>query len=249
MPKLLIFTPTYANGPMAETLESIKLQRSRRVKWTHHVSWHNPSTDAMLNVLAQYQLARKMVLSEDYDALLAVEHDMRLPDKGAVQRMWDTDAGVVYAPYLLRHGQPSISLWRKEERPEMGLTLSLYGSELKRYRELGVGPVSGVGLGCTLIRRKVLEAIPFRGKPGVACDMPFAIDCLKRRIDALGRFDVPCDHWNGERWLSCYGDDSELVRVRALVTQDGMKVDRYYTRSYAEAQKLSAEGLIDLCPL
>jgi len=36
--------------------------------------------------------------------------------------------------------------------------------------------------------------------------------------------------------------------VRALVTQDGMKAGRYYTRRYVEAQQMAAEGLVDLCP-
>lgn len=241
MPNILIYTATYGDGPNAETVETVEAQ-TWRGGVAFEISYHNPYEDGMANVLAQYQRARDMTLSGDYDALLTVEHDMRLPDKKTLTRLWQTDAGVVYAPYLLRHGLPSLNTWQHRHFKNLGHSLSLYPEELARYREAKTGQVSGVGFGCTLIRRAVLERIPFRGAVGAACDIPFAVDCMHKRIVALGRFDVPCDHWNGERWLVPYQDNDELVRVRML-RQDGLlKPGRYYTKRRAEARRLVESG-------
>ncbi len=242
MPNVLIFTATYGAGPLPETIETVEAQRAKRVRWAHEISWHNPHDDPMSNVLAQYERARRMVLDGDYDALLAVEHDMRLTERWTLQRMWGTDAGVVYAPYLLRHGLPSLNTWQHRNFRNLGHSLSLYPEELARYREAGYGPVSGVGLGCTLIRRAVLERISFRGAAGVACDIPFAQDCIKKRIVALGRFDCPCDHYNGDKWLIPYEEGSELTRVRMLRQVGLYKPGRYYTRKRSDALALVEQG-------
>lgn len=94
MTSLLIFTPTYADGPRGETLASVSQQQTT-LEITHEVSWlDNPLPGRrMENVIAQYQKAWKMALDGGYDALLTVEHDMVLPSN-AVQKLWDTDAAV-----------------------------------------------------------------------------------------------------------------------------------------------------------
>ncbi len=240
--RVLIYTPTYGDGPMTDTLESVQAQRGERVRWTYEISWHNPHDEPMANVLAQYQRARQMALDEGYDALLTVEHDIRLSERWTVQRMADTDAGVVYAPYLLRHGLPSLSAWQFRHFKNLGHSLSLYPEELARYRKAKTGPVSGVGFGCTLIRREVLERISFRGAPGVACDIPFAQDCMKKGIAALGRFDCPCDHYDGDKWLVPYEEESELTRVRMLRQVGLYKPGRYYTVTRRDALQMVAAG-------
>jgi hypothetical protein len=56
--------------------------------------------------------------------------------------------------------------------------------------------VSGVGFGCTLIRRQVLEAIPFHANPTArqGPDSAFALDCVRQGVTQLARFDVRCGH-------------------------------------------------------
>lgn len=242
MPNILVFTATYGDGPRPETVESVEAQRTKRLAWVHEVSWHNPSDDPMTNVLAQYTRARALVLEGDYDALLTVEHDMRLVERGTLQRLWDTDAGVVYAPYLLRHGLPSLNTWQHRHFKNLGHSLSLYPEELARYRAAKTGPVCGVGFGCTLIRRAVLERIAFRGHESQACDIPFAQDCMRKQIAALGRFDTPCDHWDGTKWLVPYQEGSELTRVRMLRQVGVYKPGRYYTRQRKDALALVENG-------
>jgi hypothetical protein len=148
----------------------------------------------MRNVLAQYSHARELCLSGPYDALVTIEQDMILPPH-ALATLWEDGAAVVYGTYMLRHGMPVINALRHENQRNLGMSLSLYNGALAQASKAERIEVSGVGFGCTLIRRSVLEAIPFRqDDAGNAPDMPFARDCLQRGIEQIARFNVRCGH-------------------------------------------------------
>ena len=152
MTHLLIFTPTYADKLHPLTIRSVVNQQfDGRLTW--EIGRYNPHPEpGNANVLAQYQRAREIFLAGDYDALLTVEHDMVIPPLAA-QRLWDTAAMVVYAPYMLRHGSHVLSTWQYKGDRNMGRSLSLFPMELAVLRWGGVGRGSGVGFGCTLLRR------------------------------------------------------------------------------------------------
>lgn len=194
MAHLLIVTPVIPGGLLLPTVASIVGQQT-----SHLVTWQigrcNPYPPPdMRNVLAQYNMAREMCLSGPYDALVTFEQDMTMPAH-ALATLWDDGAPVVYGTYMLRHGMPVINALRHENNVNLGMSLSLYSGALPRAIQTGRIPVSGVGFGCTLIRRHVLEAIPFRAdSSGNACDMPFALDCLRQGIEQIARFDVACGH-------------------------------------------------------
>jgi hypothetical protein len=195
---LLIFTPTYDKLLRHETVASLVAQQTRH--WlTWEIGRQNPYPTGsqgrdMRNVLAQYNYAREMCLSGPYDALLTVEHDMVLPPH-AVQALCDTPAPVVYGTYTLRHGGQVINAWQYIGQQGLGMSLNRYPDELRALARAGVGRVSGVGFGCTLLRRQVLERVPFRSDTGNhAPDMPFALDCVRLGITQLARFDVRCGH-------------------------------------------------------
>jgi hypothetical protein len=193
---VLIFTPTYAGGLRHETVASIVGQQTHH--WlTYEIGRCNPYPGRdMRNVLAQYSYAREMCLRGPYDALLTVEHDMTLPPH-AVRALCDTPAPVVYGTYMLRHGEPVLNAWQYIGTMGLGMSLGRdeYKAELGRYTRDGIGRVSGCGFGCTLIRRSVLETVPFRQDGSDhAPDMPFALDCVRKEILQLARFDVRCGH-------------------------------------------------------
>jgi hypothetical protein len=148
----------------------------------------------MRNVLAQYNHARTLCLSGPYDAMVTVEHDIILPPH-ALATLCDDGAAVVYGTYMLRHGMPVINALKYENERNSGMSLSLYNGALAQASKAERVEVSGVGFGCTLIRRQVLEAIPFRqDAAGNAPDMPFAHDCLRQGIQQVARFNVRCGH-------------------------------------------------------
>jgi hypothetical protein len=193
---LLVFTPITPGGLRPETVASIVGQQTRqRVDWEIGRCNPHPGRD-MRNVLAQYNYGRELCLSGPYDALLTVEQDMVIPSH-TIEALCDTPAPVVYGTYLLRHNDPVLNAWQYIGNKALGMSLDRYPAELAGYRKGGVGRVSGVGFGCTLIRRSALEAIPFRQDMGDhAPDMPFAFDCVRQGITQLARFDVRCGHYH-----------------------------------------------------
>lgn len=193
MPSLLVFTPAWGFGPQPLTLETIAA-----LEWdgtlTHEIGWHNPYPSAdWRNVTAQYMRARELFLAGDYDALLTVEHDMVIPSDAAAL-LWQADAPVAYGVYRLG----------------MGLTLNArgMGGHLCKDRiETDIADVLGVGLGCTLIRRSVLEAIEFRYHELTGtCDESFATDCIQHGYRQVARFDVACGHMRNGLVLLPYSD-------------------------------------------
>jgi hypothetical protein len=197
MPHLLIFTPTYADKLHPETVRSVTgMHFDGRVTW--EIGRHNPHPKpGNANVVAQYQRGRDLFLAGDYDAMLTVEHDMIIP-AGAAQALYDTPAQVVYAPYMLRHGSHVLNTWQYCGDRNLGQSLSLYPKELAQLRKQVTGQVSGVGFGCTLIRRPVLERFTLRGEMGSSPDIPFATDCLRGKVLQLARFDLNCGHADDE---------------------------------------------------
>jgi len=203
MLRLLVFTPTFGNGPHQETLDSVAAQVFDG-ELTHEVSWHNPYPTQgrdMRNVTAQYQRAQQLLFDGNYDGMMFVEHDMWLPPD-AIAKLWATPAPVVYAPYLLRHGSNVLSLWQWTGGRNLGMSLTLYPQELAQLRKAGEGPVSGVGFGCTLIHKEVLQIVSgFRGPDDQAPDLPFAMDCIHAGIRPWGRFDIECGHYHQGEWM------------------------------------------------
>lgn len=241
---VLAFTPTFGNGPRAETLACVKDQVFYG-KFVYEVSWENPYPPPdYRNVLAQYVRAREMALAGGYDALWIIEHDMWAPND-ALQKLWDAltpghypvatgeggPAGVAYGVYLFRHGPGMLNAW--EWRPGMAelpghprlakLGQPLAGYRLTLARQAQITRVSGVGFGCMLIRREVLEQVPFRSAQpdeDYAPDVPFALDCLTAGVKAVAHFGVLCGHWDGVRWrgpLGCALVQGTWVRAKQNV--------------------------------
>lgn len=235
-------------------MESVSQQQTT-LEITYEVSWlDNPLPGRrMENVVAQYQKAWQMALDGGYDALLTVEHDMVLPSN-AGQKLWDTDAPVVYGIYMLRHGIPTLNAWQYINNRSLGMSLSLYPDEVRKGRQQGCLQVCGVGWGCTLIRREVLERIPVRATSGDAGDMAFATDCVRGGIKQIARFDVPCEHIMPDGTVLHPYRGGIVARVLALQTLNArvgresvpMKKGRYYSVPPEDARELARAGYVQI---
>lgn len=110
-------------------------------------------------IVAQYNEARKMVLDQGYDALLTVECDM-LPPPNAIRRLRATGADVAYGLYILR--RPPWE-WNAYSYVQGMVAVPLSHVPERAQADWGeVVDVDGIGHGCTLIQRRVLEAVRFR---------------------------------------------------------------------------------------
>ena len=217
--KLLVYTPTFDNGYRPDCRASVEAQQTSHAwEWIVDEDDPFPAPDHR-NVLAKYKRARKIALDQGFDALITVEHDMVLPPDAFEKLAATRDCGVVYAPYVLRHGSYPLNTWQYCGPHNIGMSLTIYPQELAAYRKAGFGRISGCGWGCTLIYRTVLERIPFHdgnghNPPG---DIQFATDCLRASVISMGRFDAPCGHYDEEgRILMPYEHAPLMTRVEAL---------------------------------
>jgi hypothetical protein len=147
------------------------------------------------NIAHNYNKARQWVLDNGYDALITVEADMVIPPD-AVTKMVKAaeDADVVYGLYVFKNAT-GWSAWTELDynhgrslSKDKNIARSVWGKTIE---------VAGVGNGCTLIKRNVLEKIAFRTdeeNPGTHQDWWFAIDCQTHGFRQVCDTSIVCGH-------------------------------------------------------
>lgn len=154
-------------------------------------------TDGNRNVLSLYQQARRVLLADTrYTHLLTIEDDMIVPPD-AIDKLMALEADVAYSVYCWRWGPPHrLSAYRYLFEDNGAAWSTDEPHTTRRYLETGSAvDVAGVGLGCTLIKRDVLEALDFRlGETHAANDWYFAVDCQKAKVRQVAHFGVVCGH-------------------------------------------------------
>lgn len=147
----------------------------------------------LANCTHKRQWACEVALDKGYDALLFADHDMLLPPD-ALTRLNAVDALIVYGLYTLRHERDGyqwsaarsvgVERWQSfSEHPD--LARSAWGR---------VHPVAGMGFGCTLIRREVLEALPMRWYDHAGPDWALSVDAQAHGFAQACDFGVLCGH-------------------------------------------------------
>jgi hypothetical protein len=155
------------------------------------------------DVLRKYKWARWATLNGNYDALLTVESDMLVPCDAAL-RLSKLDAPVAYGLYVWRHG---VALWNSYValNEDAGVSLSdnlaMQNAPMEWAAAQQGKPFQcyGVGFGCTLIRRHVLEQIDFRNfedAESFYCDWLFAADCNRLKLNQMCDPAVVCGHYS-----------------------------------------------------
>jgi hypothetical protein len=166
MPKIMVFVTTAPWPPhiYPEALKSIF-----ELKWPgpYEIIFGRddftnklPPRDKKIRSIAEkYIRARQIFLAGNYDAMLTIESDHIIPPD-ALLKMNQVDADIVYGLYCSRPDKRH--LWTLRQGVETGL--QSYSPEFMQSVWNRVVPSYGIGTGCTLIRRNVLEAIPFHGE-------------------------------------------------------------------------------------
>ena len=144
-----------------------------------------------VNITGKYERGRQMALELGYDALLCLEDDMIVPPD-ALARLLAVDADIVYGLTVWRHGRPGWSTRLALTADGQAVNLSDYPDEA-RARWGTVVDVAGTGTFCTLIRRRVFEALPWRVDPAwptLCCDWWLSVDA--QRLGFRQRADLGC---------------------------------------------------------
>lgn len=192
--RLLVYTPTYNGGPVAECRASV-LAQDYSGEWEWIIDTDDPfPTPDHRNVLAKFRRARQMALDGGHDALVTVEHDMIVPHDALTQFV-KANEQVAYGVYKLRHGLRILNAWRANANTGKPMHPPPQFQRLIDDASEIMWPMSGCGWGCTFIRRDVLERITFTDSgENEAGDLAFSFDCLRNKVRAFAHFGVICGH-------------------------------------------------------
>jgi hypothetical protein len=156
-------------------------------------------------VTRKYQAARSLFIAGEWDVFVAVEDDMVLPVDAFIRlkAMLDGGADVGYGLYTWRHGvfANRANHWSAYTKIEgdYGWSISMDRDRAREAFVQGdVVDVVGVGLGCTAIKRGVLEVIPFERRGQACCDWYFAIDARERGFVQRCDLGLVCGHYSLE---------------------------------------------------
>lgn len=150
------------------------------------------------NLTRKLNHARDVFLAGKYGQMLLVEDDMIVP-ADALNRLQATKADVAYGLTCWRHGKPGWS--PRITLDASGRVDNLFSYPLQARASWGkVIDVAGVGTFCTLIQRRVVEALPFRLSEDLAvcCDWWFAVDCQREGFLQRADLGVVCGHIHPE---------------------------------------------------
>lgn len=211
---VMVFVPAYRLE--AETVQAVVSLRwdgpfdyAQGRALTIVIQWDNPYFHEeerkkrhvdIENVLHQYERGRETFLAGKYDAMLVIESDI-IPPADALEKLAKVKADVVYGVYRFRRSNVINIFERYPDKNgipprNVGESLSAKPYLLRRAVQQGIYPCSGAGLGCALIRRKVLETIEFRKEVDLAahCDTYFNRDVLKHGFSQAAEMTVICGH-------------------------------------------------------
>lgn len=212
--RVLVFSPTYRLEPeTVRALWALDWDDALDFLWTRDNPFPNDD-GGRANILHNYEKGRAIFLAGPYDALLVIESDI-IPPADTLEKLAALDTDVAYGVYLFRGSFPyQTNVCRFVAGPYPDSPLTLYPDDLKKVWGKQTR-VSGAGLGCVLIARRVLEAIPFRGgaldQPH--CDHFFTRDVWQRGFEMKADMTVLCGHKRPDGvilWPSLDGGIEEL---------------------------------------
>jgi hypothetical protein len=164
-----------------------------------HFSGNGEGATPFGDIASKFQQARVVLLRGGYDALLCAESDMILPPN-ALKLLAALNADVAYGLYVLRMGRHPLNAYLSVADNRRGESLSAYPERVKANWGNPI-EVAGVGTGCVLIRRYVLEALDFRSRTHQYPDWCFAVDAQYAGATQVCHMGVLCGHQDGMKIL------------------------------------------------
>lgn len=196
--KLLLYTPVFHRYEIClRSIETIsipsEIENLEIISDDRILGFKEPYDE----ITEKYKNAQHYFLAGKYDALLTIEDDLIIPSS-TISNLLTTDADVVYSLYVSRKDGKWLAY--KEVNESGGYSYSEFPSQLGNIKTESVD-VEGVGLGCTLIYRHVLERISFQRRGTACCDWYFAVDCKKIGFRQKCNMKNTCGHFDGTKIL------------------------------------------------
>jgi len=163
-----------------------------------------PSEDDKETLRDAYNHAREVFLEKDYDYFFSLEQDI-IPDPDILNKLLKHKKNICSGLYYLGD-KPCCMVGKVKEVPpgrerEFRFETHYFKYDYIDQAELDKGKlikVFAAGLGCMLIKRKILEKIKFRLIPDGNShnDMKFSMDCRSMKFDIWLDPILKCRHFN-----------------------------------------------------
>lgn len=226
--KVLLGVPQYPTEPHIYPATQASID-ALEAAWDGHLDIgyyvdDDPKLSMRENLVAKHNAMRQMVLSHDHDALLMVEADMIIPPD-ALTKLAALEADVAYSLYCSRHS----GMWLCF--PTVGDKAAALNANPAQAKALWGQVITseGAGFGCTLIRRRVLEAIEFRvdKRRKQHDDWLFALDAKAAGFTSKHDLSVVCGHIihaGGVMWPDPDAPDLRRIEGQEIARFQGMEL-------------------------
>lgn len=236
--RVLVVTPSYRRyGPAVASWLHALSYASRvipgvRIDWLYQHG--NPpgmsGADGHDIVTAKYREAQDIFLEGTWQAFISIEDDMVIPPATfpRLLHLLALGADIGYGLYVWRHGYPRWSAYVEVEQ-ERGVSLSQH-PDIAREAWGNIRSVAGVGLGCTIIAREVLERLEFRRDGQACCDWYLALDAQRAGYVQHCDLGLVCGHFTvtpSPRILWPDPDDDDMFRIEYCAPPDENEQRRY----------------------
>lgn len=157
----------------------------------HIFTSRNENPIVGMNIIAAYQRLRALFLADPkYTHLWIVENDLILPPD-ALEKLLTVDADIVYSVYVFRRS-PVVNITQIDTCNTMTDNAAYWA---RAFNAGAVIPCTGLGFGCTLIARHVLEHFEMRTEQGGGDgDSCLATDVRKAGLIQKAHLGVVCGH-------------------------------------------------------
>lgn len=184
-PSIMIFTPVLRLQPdTAKAISRLVYDGPLTVVFQRD----NPTGNGKADHLHQYRRGRQFFIAGGFDYLMTIEDDI-VPPPDTLTKLIALNVDVAYGCYFFRSGVINV-LERHPAGRNPGESLSIRG----RWPASGVIDCAGSGLGCTLIKRHVVEAHPFSGDGHHFFDCDWTKEVYQAGYEMRADASVFCEH-------------------------------------------------------
>lgn len=187
MPNVLFATPH--NRLQPETIRAVFTQTYTGHR-DHFFTCRNEIPAPGENIIAAYQRIQAVFRAEPaYTHLFIVENDLIIPPD-ALERLLAVEADISYGTYCFRRGSPVVNVMHKDTTDPLTGYPELWAKAWGRVTDC-----AGLGFGCTLIRRHVLQRFDLRSDYGGGdADTCLAQDAKKAGLTQRADLGLLCGH-------------------------------------------------------